>query len=75
VTKLLEKAISKVRELPESDQDEAAQMLFAIAARHLGPVEVDEETLAAIREGREQARRGEFATDEEMAALFKHPKG
>jgi hypothetical protein len=27
--------------------------------------------LAAVREGLEQARRGEFASDAEMAAFFK----
>jgi hypothetical protein len=34
------------------------------------PAQLDEETRAAIREGRGQARRGEFAGDEEMAAFF-----
>ena len=35
------------------------------------PVPLDDETRAAIREGREQARRGEFVSDEDMAAFFK----
>jgi hypothetical protein len=30
-----------------------------------------EETRAAVREGREQARRGEFVSDDDMAAFFK----
>jgi predicted transcriptional regulator len=71
MTKLLEEAVAKVRELPEADQDEAAEMLLSVAARKAGPVALDEETRAAIREGREQARRGEFASDEDMAAFFK----
>jgi hypothetical protein len=71
MSKMLEEAVAKVRELPESDQDEAAEMLLSVAARKAGPVPLDEETRAAIREGREQARRGEFASDEDMAAFFK----
>jgi predicted transcriptional regulator len=33
--------------------------------------ELDEETRAAIREGLEQARRGEFVPDEEMESFWK----
>ena len=71
MSKLLEAAIKKVRELPESDQDEAAEMLLAVASRRTEPVRLDDETRAAAREGQQQARRGEFASDEEMAAFFK----
>src|SRR5260370_16712160 len=70
MTKLFEEAIKKVRELPESDQDEAAEMLLSLAARNGEPVRLDDETRAAIREGRAQARRGDFATDEERAPFF-----
>jgi len=71
MTKILEEAISQVRDLPEADQNEAAEMLFSVAAKHAEPVALDDETRAAIREGREQARRGEFVSDEDMAAFFK----
>lgn len=71
MTKLLEQAIAKIRELPDAEQDEAAEMLLSVLSKRDGPVDVDDETLAAIREGSEQARRGEFVSDEEMAAFFK----
>jgi predicted transcriptional regulator len=71
MTKLLEDAIKKVRALPEADQDEAAEMLLSIASRNAEPVRLDDETRAAIREGQAQARRGEFVSDEDMAAFFK----
>jgi predicted transcriptional regulator len=71
MSRLLEDAIRKVRELPESEQDEAAEMLLSVASRRAGPVRLDDETRAAVREGQEQARRGEFASDEDMAAFFK----
>jgi hypothetical protein len=70
MTKMLEEAIRKVRELPEADQDEAAEILMAMASKRGQPIELDDETRAAIREGREQARRGEFVSDEDMAAFF-----
>lgn len=71
MTKLLEKAIAEVRKLPEADQDMAAEMLLSLARRdepryRLTPEQVEEVKLAMA-----EAERGEFATDEEMAALWK----
>ena len=71
MTKMLEEAIKKVRELPEAEQDDAAEMLLSVAAKTTGPVRLDEDTRAAVQEGRAQARRGELASDEDMAAFFK----
>jgi predicted transcriptional regulator len=71
MSKLLEDAIKKMRELPEAEQDEAAELLMSIASRRRQPVELDAETRAAIEEGRKQARRGEFVSDKNMAAFFK----
>jgi predicted transcriptional regulator len=34
-------------------------------------MELDEETLAAVREGLAEAERGEFASDAEIEALWK----
>ncbi len=70
MTKMLEEAIQKVRELPEADQNEAAEMLLSVASKSEAPVRLDGETRAAIREGRAQARRGEFVSDDDMAAFF-----
>ena len=71
MTKLLEQAIAKARELPEADQDEAAEVLLSVVSKIHEPVRLDDETRTAIREGSEQARRGEFVSDEEMAEFFK----
>ena len=70
MTKMLEEAIKKVRELPEAEQDEAAEMLLSVAAKTGAPVQLDDDTRAAVREGREQARRGEFVSHEDMATFF-----
>jgi hypothetical protein len=71
MTKLLEQAIASVQNLPEAEQDEAAEVLFSLVSRFREPVRLDDETRAAIREGSEQARRGEFVSDAEMAEFFK----
>jgi hypothetical protein len=70
MTKMLDEAIKKVRELPDSVQDEAAEMLFSVVAKQGEPIRLDEETRAAIQEGRAQARRGEFVSEEDMQAFF-----
>jgi len=70
MTKLLEQAIAAVRQLPEVEQDAAAEFLFDFAARHSPTEPLDPETRAAIREGCAQADRGKLVSDEEMAAFF-----
>jgi hypothetical protein len=70
MTKMLDEAVKKVRELPDSVQDDAAEMLFSVAAKQGEPIRLDEETRAAVQEGRAQARRGEFVGEEDMQAFF-----
>jgi predicted transcriptional regulator len=68
-TKLLERAIEKMRELPADAKDAVAVAMLSMADDR--PVMPDPQTRAAIREGLEQARRGEFVTEEEIEALWK----
>jgi predicted transcriptional regulator len=70
MTKMLDEAIKKVRELPDSAQDEAAEILFSVAAKQGGPIRIDDDTRVAIEEGLAQARRGEFVSEDDMAAFF-----
>jgi predicted transcriptional regulator len=69
--KVLEDAIDKVRRLPEDRQAYVAEVLEQIAAAGSHLFTVPEEHRAAVREGLEQAERGEFVSDDEMAALWK----
>ena len=69
MTKLLEQAIARARTLPDDDQDTVALAILSMADTVIEPL--DDETRAAIREGLEQARRGEFVPDEEIEALWK----
>jgi hypothetical protein len=71
MTKLFEEAIKKVRELPAGTQDEVAAMLLSVASTNEPLIVLEDETRAAIRVGREQARRGEFVSDHDMATFFR----
>ena len=57
--------------LPDADQDELVAYAREIEARRRGVYVLDDDERAAIEDGLAQADRGEFATDEEVAATFK----
>ena len=72
MTKILERAIAKARELSEEDQDAIGAVLLSLTDELPGHVDdFDEETRAAIREGLAQARRGKFVPDEDIQALWR----
>jgi hypothetical protein len=71
MTKLLEKAIAQARAQPPEDQDTLAAVLLAMTDDGGGLAPLDDEARTAIREGLEQARRGEFVPEAEIAALWK----
>jgi predicted transcriptional regulator len=71
MTKLLEEAVAKVRDLPDGDQDALAVAMLSMAEAEAPLMAMDEQTRAAIRDGIEQARRGEFVPDAEIEALWK----
>lgn len=49
MTKLLEEAIKRVRQLPEADQDEAAEILLSLASKRAELVHLAEEIRQAVR--------------------------
>ncbi len=71
MTRLLEKAIDKVRDLPAAEQDALAMLILDAIEAGAQPAPPDAETIAALEESLAQAQRGEFASDEEVAALRK----
>ena len=76
MTKLLDQAIAKVRELPEEEQERAAQslMVFAELAKQ-GAYKLSAEESAALAESKAQVGRGELATDEEVEAAYSRFRG
>jgi hypothetical protein len=51
MTKLLEQAIEKIRELPKADQGLAADFLFALAQKRSEPEKLDAQTRARSSKG------------------------
>lgn len=67
MTKLLERAIAKVRALPAEDQDTVAIAVLSMTGEDMPVVHLDQETRAAVLEGLAQAERGEFVPDDVVA--------
>jgi predicted transcriptional regulator len=71
MTKLLEQAIARVRQLPEEEQDTLAAVILSMADADASAFPLDKEAEAAIREGLAQAERGEFVPDDVVAKANK----
>jgi hypothetical protein len=71
MTKLLEKALETVRQLPSATQDEIARAMLTLAGDEGEPEEIDSAHLPAVLEGLAQAKRREFASDAEVEAAFR----
>jgi predicted transcriptional regulator len=63
--------LQRVHTWPEEQQAYAAEVLLMIEAQDRTPLRLSDEEWAAIQEGNAQAERGEFVSDEEMAAFWK----
>ena len=70
MTDLLEKAIAVVRTLPADKQDDLAHMLLTFAEDDKDVVALTPAEAADIAQAEAEAERGEFATDEDMQALW-----
>ena len=70
MTKLLQQAVEKVQSLPPDVQDEAARVLLLYVGSDEPVVELTDEEEASLQTSLDQAARGEFATDEEIRAIW-----
>jgi hypothetical protein len=68
--KALEIAIEKLKRLPEDKQAWAAGIIEEIAAADDELFRIPGDHLPGVLQGLAEAERGEFASDEEMAALW-----
>jgi DNA-binding transcriptional regulator YdaS (Cro superfamily) len=71
MTKLLDQAVEAVRRLPTKSQDDIARAILQLAGSEVEAESVDPAHLAAVLEGLAQAKRREFATDDEVEAAFR----
>jgi predicted transcriptional regulator len=71
MTKLLEQAIAKVRNLSVEEQDAVAVAILSLSDGDASAFPIDDATRAAILEGLAEAERGEYVPDEVVAAADK----
>jgi predicted transcriptional regulator len=62
--------LDRVLSWPIEDQEELAEFALEIEARRSGVYRLSEEERTAVRAGMEAARRGDFATEEEIEAFY-----
>lgn len=70
MTDLLEKAVATARGLPAEMQDEIARMVLAFTGNDPSVYQLTPEEEADLDASDAEAARGEFATDEEMRAIW-----
>jgi hypothetical protein len=71
MTALLDRAIEAARDLPPQAQDDVARVLLRLLGTDDGePVSLTPEEEAALAASLAAAERGEFATDEEVRAVW-----
>ena len=70
MSKRLEKALEAVKSWPTERQDAAAEILEQLDRLATAPYTLNDEERADLEEALAEARRGEFASDAEVAAVF-----
>ena len=73
MTKRLEEAVAQARELPDEEQDEIAEMLFALMSIDEADYALSPEQVEEVKRIQEDLRTGKtrLATDEEVAEMWK----
>ncbi len=70
MTKLLEQAFEAARVLSPELQDDIARLMFQLAGDEEPPVVLSADERSAIDRSKAAAARGEFATDEQVRAVW-----
>ena len=67
--------LDRVQSWPRSRQEDAARLLLAMEAQDGSVYELSAEERADLEAALAEMARGEFATDEEIAAVFGRKRG
>lgn len=74
-SKPLDALMERAASWPEEAQAELVRFMIDTEAKHFGVYRLSDEDRARIEQSLAAADRGEFATDEEVAALFRRYRG
>jgi hypothetical protein len=70
MTELLDRAVRVARCLPPAEQDEIARLVLRLAGDDETQVALSDDERAAIARSKAAAARGDFATDEQVRAVW-----
>jgi hypothetical protein len=70
MTELLERAVEAARGLPPATQDEIARLVLQLAGDDAPQIALTDEERGAIALSKAAAARGEYATDEQVRAVW-----
>lgn len=68
---VVEEAVAAIHALPTERREELARLVLRIAKADDAPEDIDPAHLPAVLEGLEEAERREFASEDEVAAVFR----
>ena len=63
--------LERVQSWPEEDQEELADIAREIESRRSGVYGLSDDERTAVRAGMDEARRGDFASEEEIEAFYR----
>jgi hypothetical protein len=72
MTRRIEEAIEILRELPEDRQETVANAILDYASHDDSHYHLTDDERVEVRAGLAEVHKGEIATDEEVAKVYKH---
>ena len=69
-TRTLETLLDRAESWPEEAQAELVRFMIDIEAKHFGVYRLSDQERTAIERGLEDVRKGHFASDDEIAAIY-----
>lgn len=70
MNKLAEEILGRIDAWPKEAQAELVQSLVDIEEKHVGLYRLTDDERAAVRRGLDEMRKGRFASEERIAAIF-----
>ena len=70
MTKLLDQAIERARTLPQQEQDDLALLVLQLTGADQATYRLSDDELAVLAPSLRQADVGEYASEEEVAAVW-----
>ncbi|MDX6517145.1 MAG: hypothetical protein QOH73_2811 [Gaiellaceae bacterium] len=70
MSKLAEEILGRIDAWPKEAQAELVQSIVDIEEKHVGFYRLTDDERAAVRRGLDEMRKGRFASEERIAAIF-----